>query len=106
MAVAGLAQAAAVVRVVGVEALLDELPPVERPVVCVLARPLAPGAGGAAAGAAGASAVRVAGEDAGPEPGLVLAAVPALPCAATPALCLAPVLLAPALLGVLGAAWL
>jgi hypothetical protein len=54
-----------------------------------------------------AYALWVAGEDAGPEAGLVLLAVPALPCCAAALLCLTPVLwAAPALVGVLGAAGL
>lgn len=93
-------------RVVGVEALLDKLAPVERPVVGVLALPLALDVGCAATGAATASTVRVAGEDAGAEAGLVLPAVAALSCAASPSLGLTPVIVAPAVLRVLGAAWL
>jgi hypothetical protein len=92
-AVAGAAQSAAVLWVVGVEVLLDELAPAERVVVGVHARRvLAEDAHG------------IAGEDAGPEPALVLASVAALPGGTASQFGLASVVLAASAVGVLGAA--
>lgn len=80
-------------RVVRVEVLLDQLASAERVVVGVPARPL---------GAQHAGGVTL--QHACPEPGLVLAPVPALSCAASALVCLGSVLSASATLGVLGAA--
>lgn len=89
-------------RVVGVQAALLQLAPVERVMVGVdrglTARPAVPALGG------GADAARVAGKDLGPELLLVPASVATPPCAAAPLLGLAPAPRAPPALGVLGAA--
>lgn len=82
--VAGPAQSAPVLGVVGVETLLLELAPAERVVVGVLRHLPAPGAMPVCL--VGAHAVRVAGEDAGAEALLVSASVAALPCGAAPLL--------------------
>jgi hypothetical protein len=82
-----------VLRVVGVEVLLDELASAERVVVGVDAgRFLAEDAHG------------IAGEDTSAEPAFVLAAVAALACGAASQLGLASVVLAAPAVGVLGAA--
>jgi hypothetical protein len=84
-----------VLRVVGVEALLDELAPAERVVVGVDAGRLA-----------AELASRLLGEDTRPELLLVLTSVPSLSCAAPLRLSLLPVVgTAPTLIGVLRAAW-
>jgi len=90
-------------RVVRVETLVHEVAPTERPVVRVNGRlaawPVVP------VRRLGADTLRVASQDTGPEPALVLPPVPALARAAAPLLCRPPVLgAAPALVGVLGAA--
>jgi len=96
LGMAPLAQAPSVLGVVGVEAACYEFAAVDGPVVGVLA-----GLGAAE------HARRVLGEYGGSEPGLVLAAVSALPCAAASLVGFAPVVWAlPALVGVLRAAGL
>jgi hypothetical protein len=92
---ARLAQATPVLRVVGVEALLDEVSPAERVMVGVDAGPLAT-----------QDASRMLGKDTRPEPLLVLLPVPSLPCRAALLLCLCSASIAPPALAELGAAGL
>lgn len=90
--------------IVWVEALLDEVAPAERPVVCVhgwLTAWLA-----VSVLDVGAHAAWIAGEDGRTEPGLVTLAVASLSCAAASLLCLAPVVFTSAARGVLRAAGL
>lgn len=89
-------------RVVGVEAGLDQGPAVLGVVVGMLGRAAARAA--VSVVLVGAHARRVTLEDGTAEEALVLAVVAALSCAASLLLCLASMLLALAVLGVLGAA--
>jgi len=88
-------------RIVWVQALLDELTPAEWPVVCVHAGLTARFT--VAVVGVDAHAPWITGEDSRTEAGLVLAVVASLPGCASPLLCLAPVLIAPAAIRVLRA---